>query len=239
MMDKPVAEMSLDELREVLDTIPHALGSVDTDVSSARRGECYNEFMRRVLPLKEEGHWTRTPPSERWKIIPGFPGYMVSNAGRVLGIRRNNFLSPCENRGYFRVNLYRENKRYRRSLHRLVLIAFRGDPGDGQECAHLDGNRKNNRLDNLVWVSRKENASHRLIHGTDFRGEKSPSSKLNDAAVQVIRAIHKRNDKLFNSAHLGRAFGVHESCILKVVGRETWTDVPRPETLPPLPKEGE
>jgi hypothetical protein len=93
------------------------------------------------------------------------------------------------------------------------------------ECAHIDGDRQNNRLNNLMWVTRKENSSHRLLHGTDFRGEKSPSSKLNKAAVQVIRSVYRKYDEMFGAVNLAKAFKVNKSCILKVVNRETWTDV--------------
>jgi hypothetical protein len=63
------------------------------------------------------------------------------------------------------------------------------------------------------------------LHGTDFRGEKSPSSKLNKAAVQVIRSVYRKYDEMFGAVNLAKAFKVNKSCILKVVNRETWTDV--------------
>lgn len=118
---------------------------------------------------------------EKWKDIPGYKGlYEVSNQGQVRSIRRTWFSGP-EHRiarevlpkikmskpdggGYLRVTLSKKGKKNRISIHTLVLNTFVGEK-PGYECRHLDGNKNNNKLDNLCWGTPKESAADRLKHG--------------------------------------------------------------------------
>lgn len=97
-----------------------------------------------------------------WKKVPSHDLYMVSNYGEVMNVKRNKLLTPRKSdRGYLSVLLYyscgKKYKSYR--IHRLVLSCF--DNVDYTthklECNHNDDNKENNRLDNLCWVTRKEN----------------------------------------------------------------------------------
>jgi hypothetical protein len=141
---------------------------------------------------------------EEWRPCPRYEGrYEVSSLGRIRslarietstrGIRRVPacILNPMKNvDGYLQVSLRIEGRLKTARLHRLIALAFHGDKQNPlhKEVAHLDNDRANARADNLKWVSRAENLSHRLLHGTDDRGEKHSSAKLTDAAVREIRA---------------------------------------------------
>ncbi len=117
--------------------------------------------------------------SDDTKPIPGYPGYMATLNGEILSVGHNwrgygwRELKQDENRyGYKIVRLQIGDKRLVRPVHRLVLLAFRGEPSNGQEARHLNGNRKDNGLQNLTWGTRKENAADRESHGNTARGEK-------------------------------------------------------------------
>lgn len=96
-----------------------------------------------------------------WKQVKGH-NYLVSNYGEVKSVKRNKNLTPRKtDKGYLTVLLYYENgkdcKSYR--IHRLVLSTFHDVDYTTfhLECNHIDEDKKNNRLDNLTWVTRKEN----------------------------------------------------------------------------------
>jgi HNH endonuclease len=72
--------------------------------------------------------------------------------------------------GYLSIQLGRAR---RALVHRLVLEAFVGKAPQGMQCAHADGNRANNALGNLRWVTRKENEADKLRHGTRLSGDRS------------------------------------------------------------------
>lgn len=78
-----------------------------------------------------------------------FPGYQVSDTGEVVGRRGRKLTSSINGYGYLRVAISGYGSR---SVHYLVCTAFNGDrPGHGYWIRHLDGNKLNNRPDNLEW----------------------------------------------------------------------------------------
>jgi hypothetical protein len=71
--------------------------------------------------------------------------------------------------------------------HHLVLETFVGPCPTGMECRHLNGDRSDNRLANLCWGTKVENAADRERHGTQPRGSKIPWSRLTEADIPVLR----------------------------------------------------
>ena len=104
---------------------------------------------------------------EIWKDIEGYEGlYQVSNWGRVKSLARideNNhpvkerIMKPSKSFGYLYVSLSKHGKYKRIRIHRLVAIAFIPNPDNKEEVGHKDETRTNNHVDNLEWVSKKEN----------------------------------------------------------------------------------
>ena len=93
---------------------------------------------------------------EIWKNIPGHPGYAVSDTGRVRSQRM--VLKPfvVKSTGYMQVNL---SKRSRHFVHRLVAAAFCAPRGD--VVNHLNGDKADNRAENLEWTTQRENNIHK------------------------------------------------------------------------------
>jgi hypothetical protein len=92
---------------------------------------------------------------ELWRAIKGAPGYKVSRKGRVHS--KNQVLKPFDDRrGYLRVMI----KGYNKKIHLLVADAFLPADPDKPIVNHIDGNKHNNRLDNLEHCTLSENTKH-------------------------------------------------------------------------------
>jgi|694.fasta_scaffold27486_8 hypothetical protein len=100
-------------------------------------------------------------PTEQWKLIPQFPLYEASSFGGIRNKKTQRELTPFNNNGYLALSLRAGRLRpTRQRIHRLVAMAF-CTKIDGKEYVnHIDGNPRNNRADNLEWVTNSENALH-------------------------------------------------------------------------------
>lgn len=100
---------------------------------------------------------------EIWKDIAGWEGlYQVSTCGRVKSLKygKERILKQSKNSsGYLTVSLYIEGKTFSKVVHRLVAIAFIPNPENKIEVNHIDEDKKNNRLENLNWMTSKENSN--------------------------------------------------------------------------------
>ena len=105
---------------------------------------------------------------EIWKDIKDFEGmYQVSNLGRVRSIDRFDSMGRLHKgdikaisdngKGYKVVRMYKDNKSKFGYIHRLVATAFIENPDNKPEVHHIDSDRSNNKLENLQWVTSKEN----------------------------------------------------------------------------------
>ena len=113
---------------------------------------------------------------EIWKDIIGFEEYQISNLGRVKSKERmieihhtNNgaYEYPIKERilkasgkRYLGVSLIKDNKRYYPNIHRLVALHFITNTNNKKIVNHMDGNKLNNRVDNLEWSTHSENSIH-------------------------------------------------------------------------------
>lgn len=94
-----------------------------------------------------------------WRKINGWP-YSVSDDGQVRNDRNGHILKAAENSGYHRVCLWDHGKGKNCSVHRLVAIAFLPNDDKKPEVNHKDGNKGNNVVGNLEWVTGAENKRH-------------------------------------------------------------------------------
>lgn len=117
--------------------------------------------------------------------------------------------------GYQGVILCRVGTRKYMPIHRLVTLTFYGPRPSNLVTRHLDGNKLNNRLDNLAYGTNKENTDDRDKHGRTVRGEKHRWTKLTDAEVYNIRLLHSTSSITY--AELGRMFNISSVRIRQLV----------------------
>lgn len=96
-----------------------------------------------------------------WKKIARNDNYSINELGEVRNDRTNHIKKPFENKsnGYMTVDLYKNNKSEKVTIHRLLAEAFIPNPEGKTTVDHIDGNRKNNALSNLRWATYSENNS--------------------------------------------------------------------------------
>lgn len=124
---------------------------------------------------KQKGNNFEDLPDEIWKDIEGYEGlYQVSNLGRIkslekMVVSKNHSIqkrkeriikSSPNNRGYLKIGLSKNNKRKFYRVHRLVAQAFIPNPDNKPEVNHINEIKTDNRVENLEWMTRKENCNY-------------------------------------------------------------------------------
>ena len=96
------------------------------------------------------------------KDIPGWENlYACTTDGRIWSHRSKKFLTPSKSkRGYLHVTFTRDGKRYDYRVHRLVAITYLDNHENKEQVNHIDGDKLNNYLSNLEWVTPEENIEH-------------------------------------------------------------------------------
>jgi hypothetical protein len=119
--------------------------------------------------------------------------------------------------GYEYAALWKDGVKTRVGIHRLVLLAFVGNPPRPEMvAAHNDGDPRNNSLANLRWATAKENMADRLLHGTANRGERHGMAKLDRSAVLSIRSDLRTN------AAIAKDYGIWPATVSRVKLRKDW-----------------
>lgn len=168
-----------------------------------------------------------------YRNIPGFAGYRVGSDGTVQSQwgRGSDMkwpkdwikLRPIFNSdGYYQVVLYRSSReRFRRCIHRLVLEAFIGPRPQGMIARHLNGDKYDNRRENLTWGTPAENSRDMVAHGRSIRGERCNKAKMTEAQVREIR--NRVGEAAFD---LAKEFNVRPATIWNIRTRKTWAWLP-------------
>ena len=128
---------------------------------------------------------------EIWKEIEGFDGkILVSNRGRIKSNLRNGTIlkSQADKKGYQRVRVTVERVKRTLKIHREVAKAFLPNPNNLPQVNHIDGNKNNNSVDNLEWVTNRDNALHALSNGlwdSFIEGSKAENEKRKRSVLAI------------------------------------------------------
>ena len=166
---------------------------------------------------------------EIWKPVIGYEGvYDVSNMGRVRSLDRVAMRSdgkPCRvtgrlrktkinGWGYETVVLHEDGTRTSKMVHHLVLEAFSGVRHDDHHGHHIDGNPRNNTVENLEWVPKE---AHWSYHN---QGHRHHNSRLTPETVRMIRKVIALGEHSY--AQIGLMFGTCASNIGHIATRRQW-----------------
>ena len=166
-----------------------------------------------------------------WKDITGFEGlYQVNDLGLVKslayqGTQRDLILKLTMRKdGYQHVILSKNTNKKSFLVHRLTAIAFIPNPQNKPEINHKDFNKSNNCLNNLEWVSAKENMSHAVTGGHSPRGERHRSAKLTEAQVKRIRLMKEIDPKITHH-EVADMFNISARQIGNILSRSRWRHI--------------
>ncbi len=167
---------------------------------------------------------------EKTYDIPSLPGYVITKTGIVI---RKSYLKvrPCKagkveywtkareisvnmNAEYAQLEVHKGGRRMTAKLHRLLAETFIPNPDGHPQVNHIDGDKFNNRLDNLEWVSASDNVKHSYKIGlASNKGQRHPRAKLKDSEIPEIIFLRKQGWKLKDIAGL---YEVDRSTIGKI-----------------------
>ena len=168
---------------------------------------------------------------EIWKDIKGYEGlYRVSNSGEIYSIRKNNkkilkMKHWLDKDGYHTVKLCKNKKQKQYRVHRLVAEMFVENTNNLPQVNHLDGNKDNNNVLNLEWITLRNNIIHGYKIGLYRTGSKRCNSKLEEHEIKWIRENYIKGSREYGSRPLARKFNVTKTCIYYIVNNVTYREI--------------
>ena len=164
------------------------------------------------------------------KHHPVYNHLIIHEDGRIFSEKTNKFLKHHINKGYavFSTRLNgRKNKAIFLRVHRLVAETYIENTNNKPFVNHIDGNKLNNSINNLEWVTSKENMIHASKNNllTVMKGTDHSSSKLTEEDVMFIRKHYKPRHKTYGARVLAEKYNVHHSTILDVYNNITYTNI--------------
>ncbi len=163
---------------------------------------------------------------EVWKDIEGYDGYyQISNLVRVRSWNgdkkelKNRLETPIilahlnQGQGYLAVILAKNKVARQHKIHRLVATYFIPNPNNYEFVNHINFDRKDNRIENLEWVSRRENITHGILNKktaskypgvTRYNDKRAPKSKFWRARIvvdkkEIFLGLHKEEIDAYNA----------------------------------------
>lgn len=178
--------------------------------------------------------------AEEWRPVVGYEGwYSVSNIGRVRRDRGGKGTLPglilklaISNVGYPNVQLSKDAAIKRVLVHSLVAAAFIGLRPSGLHINHKNGDKLDNHVSNLEYVTVSENVRHALRTGlaTAKKGEDAPGARLTEVDVVKIRVRYSKGEEIDSIAS---DFGIHRRHVDAIARGKFW-----PEALGPITRRG-
>jgi hypothetical protein len=170
---------------------------------------------------------------EIWKDIPGYEGYyQASNLGRIKSLSRwkkvfltqrifkpeSILFQKNSSNGYKIVTLSVDAAKKTRTIHRIVAECFIGNQDGLKDVNHKDGDKHNNKPDNLEWMNRSQNIKHAYDTGlrTSTRGTAVWTNKLTEA--QVVEIFHSPGIH----SEIGKRYGVLKAAVQHIKSGRSW-----------------
>ena len=145
--------------------------------------------------------------NEKFVLLPFDNKYAVSEKGDIINVRSGRTLHTVMNHGYVRVQLSVNGVRKNYPVHRLVARAFIPNPDNKPYVNHKDGNKANNCVSNLEWVTAKENDAH--ARKNDLKMQCKP--------IKAVSVDDKTTITFESLSECARYFGTNTGSIHRVL----------------------
>ncbi len=165
-----------------------------------------------------------------FRNVLGFSNYEVSKNGVIRNKKTKRVKKQyIGSTGYYMVTFSVKNKSNPKRVHRIIANAFIENNDKKPDINHIDGNKLNNNIENLEWVTHKENMTHAFGTGlVDNLGSKNGMAKLNEVQVIEIKQLLKKGLSQYKIAAI---FNVSRSTILMIKLEKRWGHIQLKEDL--------
>ncbi|MBN8978142.1 MAG: HNH endonuclease [Rhizobiales bacterium] len=151
--------------------------------------------------------------------------YEVCRDGRIRRIGSTKILG-VKSRGYVRVHFCRNNVARIYAVHKVVADAFLGPkPAGKPSIDHINGDRADNRVENLRYCTPQENNSFTIERGANAIGTRHGMSVLTREQVSFIRRLKAERGRYWGAEQIAKQFGVSRSAIGRAVNERSYHDV--------------
>lgn len=174
--------------------------------------------------------------NEIWKPVPNWPDYLVSNLGNAKKTNGKILKQTCNGNGYLRVSLIEgvgtgngkkfplaKSRKRTAKIYELVMEAFVGPKPEGHNINHKNGNKSDNTLENLEYVTYSQNTRHAIETGLINPRAKS-NVKLDEGKVKLIRKMLA--DKK-SHGEIAKEFNVSRPTITNIALNKVWKEKER------------
>lgn len=165
---------------------------------------------------------------EFWKDSPSLPEYfMVSNLGRVWSKRTGRIIKPSKSNGYNYISTRvggRSGKCVAKKISREVASAFIANTHNKPYVNHISGDKSDDCVENLEWVTASENNIHAIKNGLSSIPDNTLRRKLSQEQVSYVLSFCKPRDRLNGFRALSRMFGVDKCLISKIYYNNGYKD---------------
>ena len=160
---------------------------------------------------------------ENWKDILGYEGiYQVSDHGNIKKLPNYIMSKQKTLKGYLSIRLNKQGIGKGFKIHRLVAIAFIPNSENKPQVNHINGNKTDNRVENLEWCTGSENIIHAVINNLKAKGEQIKSSKMSTVNILEIKNLLKGN---FPCSEISERFNVSRGAISQIKNKTTWKHI--------------
>ena len=147
----------------------------------------------------------------------GYPDYCITESGKIYSLKSKKFLTTQHNDGGYEVITLRKDKKTTTlKLHRLLCLTYKEDTYfEGAFVNHIDGDKKNNSLNNLEWCTRSEN----VLHAYDLGLVKNKPRQLSEEDVHLICNALEEGSRVVDVA---KEFGIEHSIVSGIYNRNSY-----------------
>lgn len=158
------------------------------------------------------------------EVHKDFENYLIFSDGTIFSRSRYHIQKNGRKRfkkgRWLKVNKYHKYPRISMNsktsyVHRIIAETFLGKPQKNLEINHIDGDKTNNRVENLEWITHQENMEHARKKRLYAQGERHYKSKMSDATIREIVELYKSTD--LTQQEVADKFNINQSLVSNYV----------------------